>query len=82
MLICLFCFVVLGEVDNGVVCFVGYCFDCVCQGYLNLLLVQYKKSFDLGDNVVMVEVCCQFFGVGYYVLLVWCLVELVVECVL
>lgn len=50
-------------------CAHNHCFDLAKEGYVNLLLVQDKKSRQPGDNKAMVRARRDFLNQGYYELL-------------
>lgn len=66
---CFFCYVLFSCSDNYYFCLQWYQFDLVKEGYVNLLLVQFKWLCDFGDSVEMMQVWWVFFDVGYYQLL-------------
>lgn len=66
MLICPICATPLSTTEAGARCANGHQFDRARQGYLNLLLVQHKRSRDPGDNQIMVEARRRFLEAGHY----------------
>lgn len=79
LFICLFCYQLFMQINNSVICLQCYQFDVVKEGYINLLLVQYKCLCDLGDSVEMMQVRRVFFDVGYYQLLCDVVINLLCE---
>ncbi len=65
-LICPLCRTPLLIADKSQRCANGHSFDIAKEGYLNLLLVQQKKSKEPGDNPDMVKARREFLQVGYY----------------
>lgn len=66
MLTCPICTTPLDTSPTGACCANGHQFDRARQGYLNLLLVQHKRSRDPGDNQTMVEARRRFLEAGHY----------------
>ncbi len=66
MLTCPICTTPLTALPTGAQCANGHQFDRARQGYLNLLLVQHKRSRDPGDNQIMVEARRRFLEAGHY----------------
>lgn len=54
------------QTDNGLACDKGHQFDQARQGYVNLLLVQQKKSRAPGDDKEMVLARSRFLEIGRY----------------
>ena len=65
-LICPLCRTPLSRHDNSQRCLNNHSFDIAREGYLNLLLVQQKKSKAPGDNPEMVKARREFLQAGHY----------------
>lgn len=65
-LICPLCRTTLILDDKSYRCVNGHSFDLAKEGYVNLLLVQQKKSKQPGDNDDMVKARREFLQAGYY----------------
>lgn len=52
--------------ERSWVCAARHTFDVAREGYINLLLVQRKKSKEPGDNPEMVQARRDFLGAGFY----------------
>ena len=64
--ICPICRQALQQVKNSYQCDNGHNFDCAKEGYVNLLVVQQKKSKNPGDNKTMIVARKSFLDKGYY----------------
>jgi 23S rRNA (guanine745-N1)-methyltransferase len=56
----------LSRQTSSVICARGHCYDLAREGYLNLLLAQYKSSKNPGDSKAMVTSRRNFLNAGYY----------------
>ena len=65
-LICPLCRTPLTLENKSQRCANGHSFDVAKEGYVNLLLVQQKKSKEPGDNPEMVKARREFLQAGYY----------------
>jgi 23S rRNA (guanine745-N1)-methyltransferase len=65
-LICPLCRTPLTLENKSQRCANGHSFDIAKEGYVNLLLVQQKKSKEPGDNPEMVKARREFLQAGYY----------------
>lgn len=65
-LICPLCRTPLTLENKSQHCANGHSFDIAKEGYVNLLLVQQKKSKEPGDNPEMVKARREFLQAGYY----------------
>ena len=66
LLICPLCRTPLQRHEKSLVCQQQHRFDTAKEGYVNLLLVQQKKSKAPGDNNEMVKARREFLQAGYY----------------
>ena len=66
LFICPLCRTSLNLQDKSLVCQQQHRFDMAKEGYVNLLLVQQKKSKAPGDNDDMVKARREFLQAGYY----------------
>lgn len=66
LLICPLCRTSLQSHEKSLVCQQQHRFDMAKEGYVNLLLVQQKKSKAPGDNDEMVKARREFLQAGYY----------------
>ncbi len=63
---CPSCGLALFRDNNSLTCDNKHCFDLAKSGYVNLHLVQNKKSKNPGDNDLMMRSRQQFLNTGYY----------------
>lgn len=63
---CPVCSAPLARGDKTYCCTANHSFDIAREGYVNLLLVQQKKTSDPGDNKEMVDNRSAFLDAGYY----------------
>lgn len=76
MLCCPICMGALIKTDRAYRCEQGHCFDVARQGYVNLLPVQNKRSFQPGDTKEQVNARRNFLEGGFYAPIVEALCDL------
>lgn len=63
---CPVCTQPLARQERSWLCESRHCFDVAREGYINLLLVQQKKSLNPGDTPEMLQARRDFLGAGHY----------------
>lgn len=79
VLICPKCREPLETSGHSLICSQRHTYDVAREGYINLLLVQQKKSLTPGDNDDMVRARREFLAAGYYAPLAEKVAELVAQ---